>query len=145
MSPWKKMGIEPLEKKIPYSANGGNWKNPRILLFFFLWKWSLQFNFVTKVRFLVQFFLKDAWEKARNKLAKCDPKQILLLKHFLFQDSFLGSFLSKCCSSLQSLTKSWDSLRGFMHYVETSGFEIASLPHSNSLRFFHFVGIWTKE
>ena len=31
--------------------------------------------------------------------------------------------------------------RGFMHYVETSGFEIASLPHSNSLRFFHFVGI----
>ena len=55
-----------------------------------------------------------------------------------------ASNLSKCCS-LQSLTKSWDSLRGFMHYVETSGFEIASLPHSNSLRFFHFVGIWTRR
>ena len=117
MSPWMKMGIGLLKKKNPYSANVGNWKKSPDLS-----KWS----------FLVQF------KKMPQQIGKMWPLENSSLETFSLRE------LSKCCS-LQSLTKSWDSLRGFMHYVETSGFEIASLPHSNSLRFFHFVGIWTNN
>ena len=114
MSPWKKMGIELLEKKIPVFSKWRQLKksSDSSLLLPFEMKSSIQF--CHKSTLFSAVFFKDAWEKARNKLAKCDPKQILLLKHFLFQDldevSFFPWFLP---FQMLLLTAEFDQILGF--------------------------------